>query len=394
MKKHLVGMTIVVLISSLFIGLPKASANGTVIEEECANAGYSKGFFIKTCDEDFKLKINVQLQTQYQFLSIEGAAKINTFQIRRARLIFKGNAFDPDLTYKFQFEAKGGRVSTATEGDGATGPNLRDAWLNYRIVDGFQVKGGQLKTAFNREELTSSSKLQFVDRSINNEVFTHGRSLAVQFHGHFLDKAIEYAVYFANDAARRNITNLNNEMLLGGRFVWNALGYIGYTMSDLKDREDVALSFGVAGAVDRPMVAANDPTLIYGSFDTTLMWAGFSFLGEFNYMRNQTVGTNTLGFLGQVGYFLIPEHFEVALRGAAVIPRGAATNGYETGAALNYFFKGHNLKIQADYNILWNSALISNVNNAPAIIARTGGAPGFIQNQNDHRARLQAQLVF
>lgn len=398
-KKYLLWVASIALVFSFFISLPLSYANGTPepMLEECDKVGYSKGFYIKTCDDDFKLKINLQLQPQYQFVAVENQAnngKTHTFQLRRARIIFSGNAFYPELTYKFQLEAKGGRVSTPRDADVATGPNLRDGWLNYKVSNGFNIKAGQFKTAHNREELTSSSKLQFVDRSINNEVFTFARSLALMFHGSFFEKQLEYAIFVANDVARRNVTNFNNEIVAGGKIVWNALGYHGYTMSDIKGHDEVALSFGLGAAIDRPMVAANDPTLISPTFDVALMYAGFSFIGEFNYLRNHTASTNTLGFLGQVGYFLVPEHFEVALRGAAVIPKGLGTNGYEAGGALNYFFKGHNLKLQADYNLLFNSALSTGTGGttAPANINRTGGLPGFIQNQNDHRIRLQAQL--
>lgn len=387
-----------ILLFLFFISLPNAFANGTpeAEVEKCKNAGYDKGFFIKSCDDKYKLKLNAFIQPAYQFVSVEGQQKSNTFQIRHARLFFSGNAFDPDLTYKVQYELFGGRPSTPRDADVMTGPNLRDAYLNYRVSDGFNIRAGQYKSAFSREELSSSVKLQFIDRSIANEVFTHARSLNLTFHGSFFEKELEYAIYVANDIARRNVTNFNNEIVFGGRLGWNALGHHGYTQSDVKGHEDLALSFGLAASLDRPFVAANDPTLIGSVFDVALMYRGFSFLGEFNYLRNQTASTNNFGFMGQAGYFIVPEHFEAALRGAAVIARGAATNGYETTAGLNYFFKGHNLKLQADYSLLWNSALSSWAGAvvAPNNINRTGGAPGFNQNQNDHRARLQAHLYF
>ncbi len=356
-----------------------------------AAAGYDKGFYIKSDDGDFKIKTNIQLMPQYQFVSIEGQGKVNTFQIRKARIIWSGHAFYPDLTYKFQVEILGGRVSTATEGDGLTGPNLRDAWINYQFTDGIGLKAGQFKPSYNREELTSSSKLQFVDRSINNETFTLGRALGLTIHGKPFDKKMEYALYAVNDVTRRNGTNRNNEMDVGGRFVWNALGHHGYKMSDVKWHEDPALAFGVAGALGFPTTA--DPTMINASADVAFKYSGWSFHGEGNYQRDQTAKTNIIGFLGQVGYFLVPEHFEIAARGAGVIPKGGGTNGYETGLTLNYFFKGHNLKIQSDYALLWNSALVLNGANAPSNVNR-GGLPGFVQNQNDHRARVQAQLYF
>ena len=361
-----------------------------------ADVGYDKGFFIKSDDGDYKLKTNIQLQPQYQYVSIEGQDEVHGVQLRKARIAFSGNAFDPNLSYKFQFEAYSGRPTTATEADGATGPNLRDAYLDYEHNDAIGIQVGQFKTAHNREELTSSSNLQFVDRSINNEVFTYGRSLGINIHGGFFEKQLEYSLFIANDANIRNATNANNEMLLGAKVLWNALGEHGYTMSDISGHEDHTLTFGLGVGIDFPLAAAaDDPTLISPTFDLAYMYNGFSFVGEMNYLRNQTASTNTLGFLGQMGYFLVPEHFEVALRGAGVIPTAAAVaNGYEAGVGLNYFFKGHNLKLQTDYNVLINSPLVFGATNGATNIQVTGGAPGFVQNQNDHRVRTQVQLYF
>lgn len=358
------------------------------------DVGYDGGFYIKTDDGDYKLKTNFQLQPQYQFTSIEGQGKVNTFQLRRARVAWSGNVFGQDTTYKFQFEACGGTVSTAIEGVARCGPNLRDAWMDYRFSDAIAITFGQFKPAHNREELTSSSELQFVDRSINNEVFSYNRALGVQLHGGLLDKTLEWALYGVNDPTAQGQTNLNNELAFGGRLVWNIMGEHGYTMSDIQGHEDPALALGVHAGLNFPAVAGDDPTLIASGLDLVLMYAGFSFLGETNYIRNQTASTDIIGILGQLGYFLIPEKFEIVARGSAVIPKGAGTNGYETGVGLNYFLRGHHLKLQADYSLLWNSPLVLNVTNAPVNIINTGGLPGFVQNQNDHRVRVQAQLYF
>ena len=46
----------------------------------------------------------------------------------------------------------------------------------------------------------------------------------------------------------------------------------------------------------------------------------------------------------------------------------------EAGASLNYYFNGHNVKLQADYSHLWNNAAT--------------------KDRNDDRVRLQLQLFF
>lgn len=391
-------LSLLILVSGLFVSSP-LWANGTPVVEDCKVAGYDKGFYIQSCDGDFKLKINIQLQPQYQFLKMEGQDDVNTFSIRRARLIFSGHAFVPELSYYFNFEAYGGRDSTTREADIQTGPNLRDAYFNYELTKGFQIRMGQWKPLFSREELNSSAKLQFISHTIANETFTLARDLGLWLHGEVMDGKLEWGVAATNEGVTRNTTNSNNEFLFTGRAVWNAAGKIGYTESDVGNSEDMQLALGLAGAYNKPAAAAglNQDSIIAGTGDFILFYRGFSFMGAGYYARNTTDSQNLFGFLGQTGYFLIPKKLEVAGRFASVIPTSAGVpNGYEIGGGINYFFKGHNVKLQADYSMLLNSPLV--FGGAAAATNIVTGDPfngaGFVQDQTDHRIRTQVSLYF
>lgn len=382
----------------LFFGPFLFTGNARAIEE-----GYQDGLVIQSDDGNYSLKTNFFLQLQHQFLSVEGQGKTNSFQIRRGRILFSGNAFTEDLTYTFQFEFAGGQTNNVSEAVAVTGPNLRDGFVNYAFNDGIQIKAGQFKVPFNLEELISDSKTQFIDRPITNDTFGFNRDLGIDLHGRFFEKRFEYDLYVLNEGTNQNTNNNNNEMLLGGRFVWNILGVggHGYTSADPEDSEEPQLMIGTAANFNRvgaPAVA--DQSVISATGDAAFRYRGFSTLGTGYYLRNQTAGTNTFGFLGQTGYFIVPTHFEVVARFAGVVPTAAGVpNGFETGGGLGYYFKGHRLKILADYAFLINSPLILGVGgaagtNAPANSATTGGAPGFFQDQNDHRVRTQLQLYF
>ncbi|MDO8526262.1 MAG: hypothetical protein Q7T03_01085, partial [Deltaproteobacteria bacterium] len=65
------------------------------------DGGYDNGLFIQTPDQKYRLKFNLQLQPQYQFLSIDSQGNTDTFQIRRGKVFFIGNAFKKELTYQF-----------------------------------------------------------------------------------------------------------------------------------------------------------------------------------------------------------------------------------------------------------------------------------------------------
>ncbi|MDO8520002.1 MAG: porin [Deltaproteobacteria bacterium] len=359
------------------------------------NVGYDKGLYFKTDDDMFKMVFNVQLQPQFQYLSLEGADNnIATFQIRRARFVLSGNVFQKELTYKLQVEAVSGRSSTTrdTTLTEMTGPNLREGYLNYKFKDQAQIRAGQFKPAFNREELTSSTSLQFVDRSILNEVFSHGYDLGAMLHGAFFDKKLEYNLYVTNEGNNRNNINLNNEMLYGLRVAYNILGQHGYTQSDVTDSEEHQLVVGAAGSYNKPVAVAQD-TIINATGDVAWRYNGFSFVGEGGYSKDTTAATSVFGYLAQAGYFVVPEKFEIAGRFAGVSPNTGA-KGYEAGACLNYFIKGHNFKLQTDYNMLMNSALAYNGARQATNVAMLGGAPGFTQDQTDHRIRTQLQLMF
>ncbi len=387
--------------TTFLLGLLLVGGFSSTQDLSALEGGYKDGLYIQSDDGHYSLKTNFFLQLQHQFLSLEGQGKTNSFQIRRGRILFSGNAFTEKLTYQFQFEFVGGQTNNVSEAVAATGPNLRDGFINYAVWDSLQIRAGQFKVPFNLEELISDSKTQFIDRPITNDAFGFNRDLGIDFHGSFFEKRFEYDLYAMNEGTNQNTNNNNNEMLFGGRFVWNALGNHGYTSGDPENSEEPQLMAGVAANFNRVGApAAADQSVVSATGDLAFRYKRFSTIGAGYYLRNQTASTNTFGFLGQVGYFIIPTHLEAVARFAGVVPTAAGvTNGLEAGGGLGYYFKGHKLKILTDYAILLNSPLVLGAGgaagvNAPANSATTGGAPGFIQNQNDHRVRTQFQLFF
>lgn len=367
--------------------------------------GYKDGLYIQSDDGKNSLKTNLFLQFQHQFLSIEGQGKVNSFQTRRGRLLFSGNALVENLSYMFHFEFVGGRTNNASEGLAFTGPNLLDGYINYAWRPGLQIKAGQFKVPYNLEELVSDNKSHVIDRAITNDVFSFFRDLGLAVHGRPWGKVFEYSLYAMNDANNRNVSNRNNDMLFGGRFVWNVLGDAGYTTGDPDRSEKPQLMLGTAANYNRAAVAAGaDQAIISLTGDALFRYLGFSGLAAAYFLRNQTATTNTFGFIGQTGYFILPHRLEAVARFSGVVPTAAGVvNGYEAGGGLSYYFMGHKLKLSTDYAVLINSPLVLGNGvvtpavaavNAPANVASTGGAPGFVQNQNDHRVRTQLQLFF
>ena len=96
-----------------------------------------------------KIQFNGYTQVRYQIL--DEAGKIDGFDIRRARLDVKGS-ISPYWGYRVQFDLAGS-------------PKLIDAYAELKLNDYFNFTLGQAKIPFSLENLTSSNKLELIDRS-------------------------------------------------------------------------------------------------------------------------------------------------------------------------------------------------------------------------------------
>ena len=134
-------------------------------------AGHNgKKFFLASEDGSFLLKMKGQIQFRYigSFQDAgSGASAIDDeaetgFVIRRAKLDFSGNVVDPRLGYAIQ-------VAIDRSTNTASSDKIA---ISYGLSEGVTLSGGEDKAPFLREELTSSSRQQAVERSFVNEVFT------------------------------------------------------------------------------------------------------------------------------------------------------------------------------------------------------------------------------
>lgn len=370
MKKLLVGALALGIIASSFTAH--------------AESGWKKQFFLESDDGDYKLEFKGRLQVRYSLVnrennatSVAGDDFANSFMVRRAYLTFTGNVFTKDLTYDLTVNA------TAT----AAGQVLEYGWFSYKFIDPFQLKAGLFKIPFNRQEITSSGKQQFVDRSLANERFNLDRSIGVIIHGTGMDKKIEYYLAGFNGRSTRLTQNVSNELGATLRVVWNPMGEYGYKESAIDNKDEVDMTVGVAGAFyhEEPTVLASQDRVLMGNMDFGLKYKRFSFQTE-GFMRSTAPGggvssVTDIGYYAQAGYFLVPEHFEVALRASSLFDdigdnattnvwvnngsltnlggffdgvdeAGDSSNEHEFSLALNYYIKNTNIKLQGQYSFV------------------------------------------
>ena len=92
-------------------------------------------------------------------------------EIRRARIIFTGNVIDPSWTYRVavafnQNSLVEGSAASNNSQNSTNGAVLDDAFIRKDFGNGFAVRTGQWKSAYNFEEMASSSSMQFVEQRL------------------------------------------------------------------------------------------------------------------------------------------------------------------------------------------------------------------------------------
>ena len=137
-------------------------------------AGYDGGFVIGSSDGRFKLTVNGQLQFRFVYNSQDDSSGDSDrwgFENRRTKLKFKGHTFDP--TWKYT-------INGAFDRDDGGVFFVEDAIIHKDMGNGWEIRFGQFKPPFMREELTSSSRQQLVERSLVNEEFNQDRAQGVE----------------------------------------------------------------------------------------------------------------------------------------------------------------------------------------------------------------------
>lgn len=135
-------------------------------EGSCAGDN-SKGF----CSGSLCLEPGVRLRVRYDAIEDDAAVSYigrnDGFGLSSARFKLRGRHGD---WLRFNLGLEGGFVEQTDSNvvAGRTFMALKDAWLDVRPFDFFQVRVGQFKTPFNLESWRSTSTLRFVDRSVGD----------------------------------------------------------------------------------------------------------------------------------------------------------------------------------------------------------------------------------
>jgi phosphate-selective porin OprO and OprP len=162
-------------------------------------AGIEKGKpFLKSADDNFRLEFGGRLQADYHAgedgaRTLTGSKLGSQFLVRRARFEVDGRL------YRW--------IGFKIEADFTEGVSLKDAYLDLRFFPQLRFRAGQFKVPFSLEELTSSRFIDFVERSMVNEL-APARDRGAMVYGDLFDGAMSYSLGGFNGTGED--TNDNN----------------------------------------------------------------------------------------------------------------------------------------------------------------------------------------
>jgi phosphate-selective porin OprO/OprP len=359
------------------------------MQDDSVGTSYSpgRGFTFATADKRFSLNISGRLQVRFTYDFFEDVDDRPDFSVARARLWFRGNVFETWMKYAFQFDLAGDRARTSVMGTTLSSSNglteLKDAYFDFTKWKAFSVRGGQFKTPYSRQWITSQGNLQFVDRSITFNAFAPARQIGLMVYGSAGGEKADLFEYnagvFTGDG--ENQPNNDEGMMWIGRVAVNPFGGVKYTESDLADTEDFRMAVGLNAWVhqDDNRANAQDDWSVGG--DVAAFWRRFFLLAEIHYRENGQAGDDVelFGWTAQLGYFIVPHTFEVGVRYAAVDWNNNGTSASaqrEYLLVLGYFWHEHKMKLQGDFGRVENHF------------------GNHANNVDEWRFRLQFQLIF
>lgn len=373
MRKLLILAAVMLLVPSVSFGasledllvekgvITKSEAKASM-EGGAAKVYWNKGTRLEFPNEGFTFGVKTIIQVRYTYDDAdEGFQDSSGFSLRRVRLVFAGTALHNEFSYKIQTDL------ASDQG----GSQLKDAYLTWHVCDWADLRMGQWKTPVSRQFNTSSTKLQFANRSNASNMFEVGRQPGGMVGMHTEDDEFTFGLALWNglsDGEGINRGPQGTDMAWSGALRWNAMGEINaYSEGDMDYSEDHGLSFGLAyfysdDQVSGDFLSSKVKTSV-GSFDLIWKYQGFSLAAEY-FLASVDANARAekfepTGFYVQAGYFFEPEVWEVAGRWDYVDCdngvddfKGDCT-GYDkqqlAEVSLNYHWWKHHLKAQIGY---------------------------------------------
>ena len=385
-----------------------------------ATAGYDGGFFITSDDNNWKLKINGQLQSRWLYNKASNqnllAAPLTPledsqhgFEQRRTKVKFSGHVIDPSWQYKI-----------STTWGRAGGSITEDAYIQKKFEDGSWFKFGQFKANFLRENIVSSSKQLSVDRSMLDNAFTYGWTQGFEFG--WKNDDVKLLVQYTDGPNQNNTAALQDSVdawVARAEFRFGEAGWKDFDYLTSKDGADRGLLIGVAYQTFDIDTLDNTNNIEYGNTDAfesrgwtvDASWRGDGW-NIFGYLVNSTgdgfngVGEqDSNGWLVQGGFMfnenleLFAQYQEGDIKDATFLNGSNDMDAFRIG--FNYWPVAGNSNIKWTTDIAWAGTAIADDADAGSGIAAAdwvGTGNGWRQdaglNDDQMLIRTQLQLLF
>ena len=284
--------------------------------------------------------------------------RLSAFDVPRMRISLSGGAFRPWLRYAFQFDF------SRTGGESAS--KIKDAVIEIRPVGrSYRIAVGQFKAPFGLQQLTSSGRLQFVDRAITDSKFNPARDMGVMFSGTLAARRIGYDAGVFNGSGES--VRQNNEAHL-----WAARLYVqplrAYALSEgSSDATAPVLHFGVGGRTGKQIRGRSTAGIVEDADNQWALNTELAFksprlfaTGEYFWMTDEQENPvpardiRSRGFHAQGGYMVLPRRVEVGMLVAQVSGDTDVDDAdvSEIRGVFGYYWQGHGLKLQGDAGVL------------------------------------------
>jgi phosphate-selective porin OprO/OprP len=327
---------------------------------------------------------------------------MSDFDVIRLRVSLSGGVYRPWMRYLFQFDF------SRTPGQDAS--KIKDAVFEIRPTGrSYSISMGQFKAPFGLQQLTSSGRQQFVDRSITDSKFTPGREMGAMVSGTLAARKIGYAVGAFNGSGESTRQN-NRSQLWAGRIFFDPLGVYPLAEGATDAGENLLLHFGAAvrgGKQIRGRTASGvvDDADNQTAFDLELAVKTPRFYSTAEYFwmtdeqQNPTPGPDfdSRGYHAQAAVMLLPRTVEVAVRYARVDGDVAVDEAglTELRGAFSYYWQGHNLKLQADIGQLgYGENFAGQSSRARQGLPALGSRLVTGEALSDRQFRLQFTIIF
>ncbi|MCY0989903.1 hypothetical protein OV203_22380 [Nannocystis sp. ILAH1] len=343
-----------------------------------------KGLEVKSKDGRYSLSLSLRTGFMYSGRRQGGAAYDHAFEIRRLRLVFSGNVFSKSIKYFVQL-AVAPRELNFVDGTARNGPLLDNYVVFDRLRDA-NLRIGLYRVMYTRERNIADINPLLIDRSLANAEFNVDRDIGLDVRSEDvggLGKLRYYAGVFMGDGRDQNRFS-DPGLMYTARVDFLPFGlFDDYEASDQTRLRRPRLSLGFAYAFnDRARnnrgVLGSPPsdggTTNYHNLTTDMMfkWAGFSLEAAFLWRQGRRnpghavddmgaplpveAARNGHGWMVQAAFLIPRTGLEPALRTSGIRGLGLTSmpDRNELGGGLNYYFAGHNLKLQLDYFRTWD----------------------------------------